>query len=1150
MSNRLVGIDDKYTATSGRVYLTGTQALVRLPISQHMRDTAAGLNTAGFISGYRGSPLGVYDQELWRAKKHLGGHNVHFQPGLNEEMAATAVFGSQQSAIFGKPKYDGVFGIWYGKNPGLDRAGDPIKHANAAGTSKHGGVLLVPGDDHAAKSSDLANQCEFALMNHAIPVLAPSDIQDVIDLGLYGWAMSRFSGCWVGLKIEPNVTDRSASVAIDAERIAIKIPEDFVMPLGGLNIRWPDNRFEQEARLLDFKLRAVEAFAAANPLNRIHYSRAGARIGIVTTGKAYSDVREALDELGIDERRAGQLGISVLKIGLSWPIEPTAARAFCEGLQEVIVVEEKRAVIEDQLRSLLFHTPESCRPRIVGKVDEAQRPLFSAKLEFDPLDVARNIGERIIALTGDADIRRRVQVLEQRRLVAPATTAVRSPYFCSGCPHSSSLPRPEGTRALAGIGCHWMALWVPDFKNEPSTQMGGEGANWIGQAPFTHSEHIFQNLGDGTYYHSGSLAIRAAIAAKVNITYKLLYNDAVAMTGGQPVEGQPTVAMITRQLAAEGVNRIVVGSDEPEKYGSENGFAPGVTVHHRDDLITVQRELTKVPGVSVLIYDQTCAAEKRRRRKRGTYPDPLQRMFINEAVCEGCGDCSRASNCISIEPLETEFGRKRQINQSSCNKDYSCNKGFCPSFVTVKNAKLRVRQASDYPATYSSLPKPPAVALDQPHNIVVTGIGGTGVVTIGALLGMAAHIEGKGCSVLDSIGLAQKNGAVVSYVRTARTPDELHTARIPALSADCMIACDVIVAAGSEAMTALRPGCKAILDSYVAPTAAFILDRDLDLDAHGHSNLIAQAVGKQNLEVVDAHGLAERLLGEAIASNIFMIGYAYQKGYLPVGLEALEQAITLNGVAVKLNLLAFAWGRLAAHDMAMVQKVAGLAPSSPVASVDPVERRAAFLTQYQDKAYAQRYRDFVATVKDAERAAGLAGTQLTEAVSRNYFKLLAYKDEYEVARLHTDTAFASRLAETFEPGFSIEFNMAPPLVSRIDPETGHRRKRALGSWLFPVLRLLALGKRLRGTPFDLFGWQVERQRERQLIGDYEATIRNLLPKLTERNYATAVQIAALPDDIRGFGHVKNKAMDEARKKQDRLLAEFAAPNSATDRSAA
>jgi indolepyruvate ferredoxin oxidoreductase len=1138
VSNRIVSLDDKYTATTGRVYLTGTQALVRLPISRRMRDSAAGLNTAGFISGYRGSPLGVYDQELWRAHRHLQDHHVQFQPGLNEEIAATAVFGSQQAAIFGKPKYDGVFGIWYGKNPGLDRAGDPIKHANAAGTSRHGGVLLVPGDDHAAKSSDLANQCEFALMNHSIPVLAPADIQDVLDLGLYGWELSRFSGCWVGLKIEPNVTDRSASVDVDLGRVRTVVPADFVMPPGGLNIRWPDNRFEQEARLLDFKLPAIGAFARANPVDRVIFPRQGARLGIVAVGKAYGDVREALEELGIDERRARALGLALYKVALSWPLESHGARAFCEGLQEVLVVEEKRSVVEDQLRSILFHAPEQRRPRVTGKTDETGRPLLSPKLEFDPVAVALVIGERLLVLGADDDLRRRMEALSARRITATPTSAVRAPYFCSGCPHSSSLKRPEGTRALAGIGCHWMALWTPEFKHEPSTQMGGEGANWIGQAPFSETQHVFQNLGDGTYYHSGSLAIRAAIAAKVNITYKLLYNDAVAMTGGQQVEGHPTVSMITRQLAAEGVSRIAVVSDEPEKYQADAGFAPGVSVSHRDDLIGVQRELAETAGVTVMIYDQTCAAEKRRRRKRGTFPDLPKRMFINEAVCEGCGDCSKASNCISVEPVETEFGRKRQINQSSCNKDYSCNEGFCPSFVTVENATLRRRQPSRFPASYESLPEPEPLVLDQPRNIVVTGIGGTGVVTVGALLGMAAHIEGKGCSVLDSIGLAQKNGAVVSYVRIARRPDELHTARIPGQSADALIACDAIVASGKEAMTALRRGARAIVNDHIAPTAAFIFDRDLDLDVASYKAAIADAVGPENLDSVDAHELAERLLGDAIAANILMLGYAWQRGLLPVGRAALEQAIELNGVAVELNRLAFAWGRMAAHDMGLVRRLAGLDAPAPVVALDSVERRAAFLAEYQDEAYADRYRRFVAEVRDAERTAMPGSTRLSEAVASNAFKLLAYKDEYEVARLHARPSFRAQLEETFEPGFTLRFNLAPPLVSKIDPETGHRRKRSFGPWILPFFRMLARGKALRGTALDLFGYQAERRRERQLIRDYEADIRGLLPRLSPLNYDTAVAIASLPDQIRGYGHVKAEAMDAAAIRRDELLASF------------
>ncbi len=837
-------------------------------------------------------------------------------------------------------------------------------------------------------------------------------------------------------------------------------------------------------------------------------------------------------------------------MGLAWPIEPVGARAFSEGLQEVLVIEEKRAVIEDQLRGLLFHSPESRRPRIVGKTDEDGRPLLSPKLEFDPIEVARIIGRRLLAVCNDPQLRTRLDALDRRTAVAEPTTAVRAPYFCSGCPHNSSLKRPDRTRALAGIGCHWMALWVPDFKTEPSTQMGGEGANWIGQAAFTEDKHVFQNLGDGTYYHSGSLAIRAAVAAEVNITYKLLYNDAVAMTGGQPVEGQPTVAMMTRQLAAEGVRRIVVVSDEPDKYGSNNGFADGVTIYGREDLIKVQRDISQIEGVSVLIYDQTCAAEKRRRRKKGTLPDLPKRMFINEAVCEGCGDCSKKSNCISIEPLETEFGRKRQINQSSCNKDYSCDNGFCPSFVTVNNAVLRKRQASGYPDGYAALPEPTIAVLNHPHNIVVTGIGGTGVVTVGALLGMAAHIEGKGCSVLDSIGLAQKNGAVVSYVRVAASSDELHTARIPVASADTLLACDIIVAAGQEALSTVRPGTKALLNSHVAPTAAFVLDRDLDFDVEGHRQRISSAVGKDNVELIDAHELAERLLGDAIASNVFMLGLAYQRGSLPVRREALEQAIELNGVAIELNKLAFAWGRMAGHDLALVRRLADLETSDVPVVLDPVEHRAKFLTDYQNAFYAQRYRHFVAEVKQAEQRAMPGSSSFSDIFARMYSKLLAYKDEYEVARLYTDPAFMARLTETFVPGFSIEFNMAPPLLSSNDPETGHRLKRSFGPWMMGLLRFLAKGKVLRGTAFDLFGYQAERRQERRLIVEYEALVRDLLPKLSRLNYDTAVKLVALPDQIRGFGHVKDKSIEQVRAAQDHLLKEFHGSEATLARSAA
>ena len=1142
-----VSLDDKYVATSGRIYVNGTQALTRLPISQHQLDVKNGLNTAGFISGYRGSPLSTYDQDLWRARKHLQAHNIHFQAGLNEEIAATSVWGSQQVGLFGKAKFDGVFGLWYAKNPGLDRAGDAMKHGNYAGTSRHGGVLVVIGDDPAAKSATIPNQCEYTFIGQNIPVVAPSDLQDVLDLGMLGWGLSRYSGCWVGFKVEPNVIERSASIEIGPDRIQYRTPTDFQLPPDGVNIRWPDDRFSPEVRLWDHKLPAAEAFARANGINRTLFSRQGARLGIVTSGKAYLDVREALDELGIDEARARQLGIAVLKLGMVWPLEKTGAREFAEGLQEILVIEEKGPVVEEQLRSLLYHMPADRRPRIVGKTDENGRPMLTPILDFHPTDLARLIGRRVAGLGGDAEIGRRCAAIDAREgeMVVKPSKTVRSAFFCSGCPHNSSIKHPEGSRNMGGIGCHWMAVWVPELTTEPSVQMGGEGTNWIGQAPFMEDKHVFQNLGDGTYYHSGLMAIRAAVASGVNITYKILYNDAVAMTGGQAVDGKLTVSDITRQLWAEGVKRIVVVTDEPEKYQTNPGpahagLAPGVTVHHRSELIAIQKELSEIKGTTGLVYDQTCAAEKRRRRKRKEFPDPPKRMFINESVCEGCGDCSVASNCIAIEPLETEFGRKRAINQQSCNKDYSCNTGFCPSFVTVNNAKLRRREAADLKQLNAALAQPALPKLDQPFNLVVTGIGGTGVVTIGALLGMAAHLEGKGCSVLDSIGLAQKNGPVISYIRIAERPDQLHTPRVPVAAADVLIACDIVIATGKDALSTLRRGrTKAIVNTHVAPTSEFVHHRDMQMDPASLADRIADAVGKGDLDLIDSQKLAVALLGDAMGANVFMLGVAYQLGRLPVSQGALERAIELNGVSIEMNKQAFTWGRMAVVDRAAVERLAGLAPEPAVTSLDPVERRVEFLTQYQNKAYGERYRAFVERVRQAEQSAAAGSTRLTDAVARYYFKLLAYKDEYEVARLHSDPAFHAKLKSIFEDGFTLEFNLAPPVVSGKDKVTGNRVKRTFGPWMLSFFRLLAKGKALRGTPFDLFGLQHERRLERQLIRDYETDIERLLATLDRRNLDAAVEIASLPDEIRGYGHVKAKAIAEAKQKRPVLLERFA-----------
>jgi indolepyruvate ferredoxin oxidoreductase len=1139
-----ISLDDKYTALSGRVYLTGIQALVRLPISQHLRDVAAGLNTAGYVSGYRGSPLSGYDSELLKARKILEPQNIFFDPGLNEELGATAVWGSQQAGIFGKPKFDGVHSIWYGKNPGLDRSGDALKHGNFNGSAKHGGVLCVVGDDHAAKSATMPNQGEFAFMSFLMPVLYPSNVQEVIDFGLYGWAMSRFSGCWLGFKVLPQLMDASASVSIDPDRVNIIIP-DFAFPPDGVNIRWPDDRFSPEARLLDFKLPAAQAFARANKVDRVAFGE-GKRFGIVTAGKSFHDVQQALEELGIDERRANQLGISVLKLGLTWPIDPVGAKEFCDGREEILVVEEKQPIIQDQLRTILYHLPESRRPRVVGQTDQEGRPVLSPKMDLDPLEVAQAIARRLLALAPDTELTNRLVALDEQA-AQPSwskTKMQRVPYFCSGCPHSSSIPRPMDSREMGGIGCHWMAVWHPEFDLEPSTQMGGEGANWVGQSHFTETNHVFQNLGDGTYYHSGYLAIRWAISSGVNITYKILYNDASAMTGGQPVEGHPTVPMITNQLHGEGIRRIAVVSDEPGKYPANIGFASGTTIHHRDEMEALQIELRDWKGVSVIVYDQTCAAEKRRRRKRGTLVDPNARMFINELVCEGCGDCSVQSNCISVEPVETEFGRKRHINQSSCNKDYSCKSGFCPSFVTVEGGRLRKHKAQENVAELvKNLPQPQAPALDKPFNLVVTGIGGTGVITVGALLGMAAHIEGKGSSVLDSIGLAQKNGSVLSYVRIAKTAEELHTARIPLGATDCLIACDMVVAAGPESMVALARGrTRGVVNGNVTPTAAFVLNPDVDTDTSELSNRLTRTLGKDAIDFIDAQELSARLLGDAIGQNIMLLGAAYQKGLLPVGLDALDKAIEMNGVSVRMNREAFAWGRLAAHDLALVERIAGLREdrkAPPAETVDEmVARRVTFLTDYQNAAYAARYKTLVDEVRTAEQATVPGATALSKAVARYYFKLMAYKDEYEVARLHTDPAFMEKLKAEFEGDFKLAFNLAPPIMAKPDPVSGEPTKRRFGPWAMNLFKVLRALKGLRGTPFDIFGYSEERKLERGLIVEYAARMRDLLSRLTPANYDIAVEIASVPERIRGYGHIKRQHLAEVMPKQAELLAAF------------
>ncbi|WP_454625594.1 indolepyruvate ferredoxin oxidoreductase family protein [Bradyrhizobium cenepequi] len=1150
MSLMEVGLDDKYRLDVKRIFLSGTQALVRLPMLQRERDRAEGLNTAGFISGYRGSPLGMYDHTLWRAKSFLKQHDIAFVPGLNEDLAATAVWGSQQVGMFPGAKVDGVFGIWYGKGPGVDRSLDALKHANSAGTSRNGGVIALAGDDHGCQSSTLAHQSEQVFAAALMPVVNPATLQDYLDLGILGFALSRYSSCWVGFKAISETVESSASIISDPDRIRIVMPDDFEMPPDGLSIRWPDAPLDQERRLHGPKMQAVAAFARANRFDRIVLDSKPARLGIMATGKAYLDLRQALAELGITDADAQALGLRIYKVALTWPLEESGARAFAEGLQDVLVVEEKRGFIEEQLLRILYNVDASKRPSVVGKRDESGAVLLPSEGELTPTMVAAAVVARLRKLG------HRSPMLEQRlaKLEAfdrpaegiGAAKLQRTPYFCSGCPHNTSTKIPEGSRAMAGIGCHGMALSIPARRTATISHMGAEGVAWIGQAPFTDEKHVFQNLGDGTYTHSGLLALRAAAAAGVSITYKILYNDAVAMTGGQPAEGSFTVSQIAHQVAAEGTKRIAIVSDDPTKY-PDNYFPAGATIHHRRELDAVQRELRDVAGLTVLIYDQTCAAEKRRRRKRGLYPDPPKRVFINERVCEGCGDCSVQSNCVSVQPLETELGRKRRIDQSNCNKDFSCIEGFCPSFVTVHDAKLRKadRTAADPSALFADLPTPKPQALSGPYNILVTGIGGTGVITIGALLGMAAHVEGLACSTLDFTGLSQKNGAVMSHVRLAPSAEDLASVRIASGGANLILGCDIVVATSVAALSRAERGVtRAIVNADLLPTASFVMNPDIDFEAGAMRDALNEAVTSSDLDILDATGLATALMGDSIATNAFLLGFAFQRGAVPLSLEALMKAIELNGAAVEMNRMAFSWGRLAAHDLARVVSAARFKTSSAAPARRTLDEtiafRAKFLTDYQDEAYSQRYLADVARVRAAETAAAPGSHELTEVFAKGLFKLMAYKDEYEVARLYTDGEFAKALKEQFDGEPGLKVLLAPPLFARRDKVTGHLQKREFGSWVFSAFKLLARLKQLRGTALDIFGYTAERRMERALASEYSAMILGHLDG-KPLDVPRLVALAKAAELVRGYGHVKEANVARYRQECQRLEAPIGQP---------
>ncbi len=1128
-------LSDNLIATRGRIFLTGTQALVRLALMQRAADKARGLNTAGFISGYRGSPLGMVDQQLWKAKKLLTASDIRFLPAINEELGGTAVLGTQRVESDPERTVEGVFAMWYGKGPGVDRAGDALKHGNAYGSSPHGGVLVVAGDDHGCVSSSMPHQSDFALMAWHMPVVNPSNIADMLEFGLYGWALSRFSGAWVGYKAISETVESGSTVDLDALRTDWAAPQDFAAPAGGLHNRWPDLPSLTIESRMHAKLDAVRHFARVNSIDKWIAPSPHANVGIVTCGKAHLDLMETLRRLDLTVADLEAAGVRIYKVGLSFPLEMTRIDAFVSGLSEVLVIEEKGPVIEQQIKDYLYNRSQGTRPIVIGKNAEDGTLLLSSLGELRPSRILPVFANWLAKHKPALDRRERVVDLVAPQILSNAADSVkRTPYFCSGCPHNTSTKVPEGSIAHAGIGCHFMASWM-ERDTTGLIQMGGEGVDWASHSMFTKTRHVFQNLGDGTYFHSGILAIRQAVAAKATITYKILYNDAVAMTGGQPVDGSISVPQIARQVEAESVSRFVVVSDEPEKYdGHHDLFPKGTTFHHRSEMDTVQRELRDTDGVTVLIYDQTCAAEKRRRRKKGEFPDPDKRLFINEEVCEGCGDCGVQSNCLSVEPVETALGRKRRIDQSSCNKDYSCVNGFCPSFVTVEGGKLKKAAGAAFDpqalaARVDALPIPATHLNAAPYDILVTGVGGTGVVTVGALISMAAHLEGKSASVLDFMGFAQKGGSVLSFVRFAARDEWLNQVRIDTQQADVLLACDMVVGASADALQTVRHGrTRIVVNTHAIPNATFVTNPDATLHADALIDKMRHAAGAERMSTCDAQALATRFLGDTIGANILMLGYAWQLGLVPVSFGAMMRAIELNNVAVQMNQLAFSIGRLAAQDPAALESLwQARHLAKPAVRVDTLDEliahREGRLQIYGGATYVKRYRALVDAARRAETAVDTKSERMTRAVATTFYRLLAVKDEYEVARLHTDAAFREALEAQFEgvagKDFGIKFNLAPPTLTR--PQPGKNpAKKTFGQWMWPVLGTLAKFSSLRGTMLDPFGRTLERKMERELAGDYETTMQRAFAKLNAGNLEDVAKLADLHARVRGYGHVK------------------------------
>jgi indolepyruvate ferredoxin oxidoreductase len=1118
MSLHKTSLNDKFDLEKSQVLMNGTQALVRLMLMQKARDMAAGLNTAGYVTGYRGSPLGAVDFQMTRAAKFLAASDVKFEEGLNEDLAATALWGAQQAELRGEGKFEGVFGLWYGKGPGVDRTGDVMRHANMAGTSVNGGVVMAMGDDHTGESSTVLHQSEFALVDAYMPIVSPAGVQEMMDYGLYSYALSRFAGVWVGLKTMKDTVEVTSVVNGDPHRLDFVTPE-FDLPEGGLNIRLVDDRYQQEARLLDYKRQAAEAFSHANKMDKRVWGKAGAKIGFVAAGKNWLDLTHALSLLNIDEAEAERIGVTTYKIGQTWPIDMKGFRAWADGLDLIVVVEEKRKLIEVQIKEALFD--DRAGQRVYGEKREGVE-MFPVRGALEPIMIAENLGSILTDEgCGTDGIKAGLAMLDEARRADNAPQlAARLPYFCSGCPHNSSTKVPEGSRAYAGIGCHFMVQWM-DRDTLGFTHMGGEGANWIGEAPFSKRDHVFQNIGDGTYNHSGIQAIRAAVAAGTTMTYKILFNDAVAMTGGQGNDGGLDAARIAREVAAMGVQNLKVVYDEKEDVQA-SAFPSGIAMHERAELQSVQEELAKTSGVSIILYIQTCAAEKRRRRKRGLFPDPDKRVFINPDVCEGCGDCGVQSNCVSIVPLETELGRKRAIDQSSCNKDFSCVKGFCPSFVTVEGGTPR--KAATASLELPDLPMAKLPVINGTHNVVITGVGGTGVVTLGAVLAQAAQLDGKGAGMMEMAGLAQKGGAVHIHCRLANRPEDISAIRVATGEAHALIGGDLVVSAGSATLGLTKEGqTGAVVNSHEIITGDFTRDTEFKLPT-AQMQLALEARLRDRVDLFDASDLAKVILGDAIFSNMLVFGAAWQRGLIPLSLEALQEAIRMNGAAVEKNLYAFDVGRWAVLYPEDAAKL--LAPNVvnlPKSLDDKINFRADHLVAYQSKRLAKRYRKFVDAVEDA---------RLKEAVAKGYHKLLSYKDEYEVARLHLDTA--SKAAEAFEGDLQVTYHLAPPMMTKTGAD-GRPMKKEFGPKMLRGFKILAKMKRLRGTPFDPFARTAERKMERALITQYEADMKMALGKVDANTMDAVVALAELPMSIRGFGMVKEANERKAAKRREELL---------------